>query len=106
MRKHINILSLLVLAVYGALTLVAMPLHQHPMSYVDTPHYQSFITHHGLDCSVCTFNSQSVSVALSSSQCVRATVPSEQLQSVEVPNSYHSQFEKVYPRRGPPSPLS
>lgn len=58
MSRHSSILSLLLLTVYGALTLVAVPLHHHALSYEDSPALHAS-SHHGGDCAVCTFSSNS-----------------------------------------------
>lgn len=103
MTKRINILSLLLLVVYGTLTLVAVPLHQHAMNYVDTPQYQIVVAHHGTDCGVCTFAAQSITTPLSIENGSVILVQSEKPFSTKLPKEYTSQFSKEYPRRGPPA---
>jgi hypothetical protein len=105
-QKRINILALLLLVVYGTLTLVAVPLHQHAVYYVDAPQYQSVITHHGLDCSVCTFVSQSTGTSLASEHGIVLSEQSGKPSFAQLPKEYTSQFSKEYPRRGPPALLS
>jgi len=58
MSRHSAILSLLLLTVYGVLTLVAVPLHHHVSSYEDSPALHAS-SHHVGDCAVCTFSSNS-----------------------------------------------
>lgn len=106
MKKNLNILSLLVLVVYGTLTLAAVPMHQHAMNYVDTPQVHSVLTHHGLDCSVCTFVSQTIGTPLVSANGIVLPEQSEKPSFVQLPKEYTSQFSKEYPRRGPPAILS
>lgn len=103
MSKKINILSLLLLVVYGTLTLVAVPLHQHAMNYVDIPQYHTTVAHHGADCSVCTFAAQSITTPLSIEDGSVVLAQSEKPSSTELPKAYTLQFTKEYPRRGPPA---
>ena len=106
MKKHLNIFSLLVLAVYGTLTLVAVPLHHHTIEYADTPHYQSVTTHHGDGCDVCTFAAGSYTVSVSFGLCSELADNSSGLVTINSPKNFSSLFTKEYPRRGPPAFLA
>lgn len=103
MSKRINILSLMLLVVYGTLTLVAVPLHQHTMDYVDTPQYHSVIFHHTADCGVCTFASHSIGTSLSTDDGVVLHAQSEKPFSDPAVRQHPSQYSKEHPHRGPPA---
>ena len=106
MKKHLNILSLLVLVVYGTLALVAVPLHHHTIEYVDSPQYQSVTAHHGVDCDVCTFASSSFTISTSSGLCTKLVDTPDKPFVVELANGFTSLLSKEYPRRGPPAFLA
>ncbi|MBI2429103.1 MAG: hypothetical protein HYV29_09975 [Ignavibacteriales bacterium] len=106
MSKRINILSLLLLVVYGTLTLVAVPLHQHAMNYVDTPQYHSVVVLHNADCGVCTFASHSFGTSLSTIGGIVPHAQSETSFSESTDQHHPSQFTREYPHRGPPAFLS
>lgn len=96
----------MLLVIYGTLTLVVVPLHQHTLKYVDTPQYHVVVVHQGVDCSVCTFAAQSIDVSLSVIDGSAISVPSEKPLSTEPSKEYSSLFSKEFPRRGPPAILS
>jgi len=102
-KKNLNILTLLVLVVYSALTLVAVPLHHHTLEYVDTPDYQSVINHHGDGCDVCTFAAGWFTISTSSEVCAGLADNSAKPLTIKLTDDFSSLLSKEYPRRGPPA---
>lgn len=105
MFKKSDILSILVLAVYGTLALVVVPLHHHSLEYRDTPVVHSASQADTINCDVCTFSStpgigdDAGTVAASLAFIDDLTVPSPVDGGIIVVLTAIS-------RRGPPSILS
>ncbi|NUN68621.1 MAG: hypothetical protein HUU02_02810 [Bacteroidetes bacterium] len=102
MKRTVNISAVLMLIVYGALTLVAAPLHRHSSEDVSKQHAAAHASH---DCGVCTYASASVTSEppQEGAPIVRwtgETVPAE-TRTIHCESSVRD-----YPRRGPPALLS
>jgi hypothetical protein len=102
MKNQINILSVLMLIVYGAMTMVIVPLHHHTPEDGTQQHAAAHASH---DCGVCTYASASVSFAPSADEVPLAALTNESI-PVEAASSVVSVFVDDSPRRGPPSLLS
>jgi hypothetical protein len=102
MKKYIDILTVVMVVIYGTLTLVAVPMHHHALEYVDTPQYHSTTVNHGVECSICTFSTNSI--------IVDTSTPASMLdRGVDSPLifSHHSAYtigvDLAFSRRGPPA---
>ena len=66
MRKYLNILSVILLMIYGTVTLVIVPFHHHPEENValssrsasssTVQSEKSFVAHESKECYVCVFS--------------------------------------------------
>ena len=108
-----NFVSVLLLIVYGTLTFVTVPLHQHSTEVTGCAHGEQTVSTHAdadnckhrsieihSDCGICSYASQSVKIS------VVQSVPqlfSDLHFSHEVLFVITSNYSLIYPRRGPPT---
>ncbi len=103
MKKHINISSVLMLIVYGAMTMVVAPLHHHAPE--DGANKHSAAAHASHDCGICTYTSASVTFEPAADEVITVRWTGE---TVPVESSVvraHLCYRES-PRRGPPTHLS
>lgn len=91
------------LIIYGALTMVAAPLHHHAQD--DGALHHNAAAHASHDCGVCTYASASVTFAPVADEILLVALTNESV-PVETASSVASVFAVDSPRRGPPTHLS
>ncbi|MBP6672202.1 MAG: hypothetical protein KA247_03595 [Bacteroidetes bacterium] len=100
MKKLTNICSVLMLIVYGTLTLVVVPLHHHTHVHSSTSHQTS--GNENQDCGLCTI-SATVVVFQPALTSVTMLQSAERIHFTDHSSELSTAFSKEYPRRGPPS---
>ena len=91
---------MLMLIVYGTLTLVIVPTHHHvPSSSSASSHASG---HENQDCGLCTLNA-TVVVYQPSLTSVTILESAERIHFTDHSSELSTAFSKEYPRRGPPS---
>jgi len=102
MKHTVDIIAVLMLVVYGTLTLVAVPMHHHTMQYVDVPQYHSTTNHQSVDCGICTFAASTVLVEAPPSHThVDGSDASPLIAGMSEVILSHA--DQAFLRRGPPS---
>jgi hypothetical protein len=101
MKRHIDILTVVMVVIYGTLTLVAVPMHHHALEYVDTPQYHSTAVNHGVECSICTFSSLSAAVYPPTASTI-LDLGADSPMIVEHNNTHTTVVDPTISRRGPP----
>jgi hypothetical protein len=102
MKRSVDIIAVLMLVVYGTLTLVIVPMHHHAMQYVDIPQYHSTANHQSVDCSICTFAATTVLIETPTFHTLldpNDVSPLIIVTSEGIP----SHVDQSFSRRGPPS---
>ncbi|MDD8018662.1 MAG: hypothetical protein PHP42_09840 [Bacteroidota bacterium] len=112
MRKYLNILSVMMLTVYGALTLVLVPLHRHASEYDGGTHSRNAVlsvsqsnkaerTLKSKECDVCVFSS--LKTVAQSAVCCATISHSESFHYSVCSSSHSTDLVSSHPHRGPPN---
>jgi hypothetical protein len=102
MKRTVDIIAVLMLVVYGTLTLVAVPMHHHAMQYVDAPQFHSSTNHQSVDCGICTFAATTVLIETPTfhtllDRCEISPLIADMCEGIP------SHADQAFSRRGPPS---
>ncbi|MHB1049029.1 MAG: hypothetical protein ACYC09_03035 [Bacteroidota bacterium] len=102
MKRTVDIIAVLMLVVYGTLTLVIVPMHHHAMQYVDIPQYHTATHHQSVDCGICTFAATTVLVETPAFHTLldRSEISTLMTGTNE---AIPSHADQSFSRRGPPS---